>query len=314
MNAPRSHTPTFGIMLAPLPPWKQIVAWAKLVESLGFDKLWFPDHFVNPEDKDMPWTDCWTVLTALAAQTERITIGTLVSSMTLRNPAVLAHMALSADQISEGRFELGVGAAGSKRCHEMTGVPRWDPRERSERYQEFVEILYHMLNNEVTTYQGKYYQIHEALMHPGFIAQPHPVFNIAAHGKKALQLAAIYGDAWNCLGPMNNSTPKQCSDFTAGCCERLCEYTLQAGRNPDLLGRTFLFGWTSDGPFRSMESFYDTIGRYMEAGIRDFCFIYAAGMPLFKDQAVPDEDFLRRIALEAIPRIKKEVSSNMAVV
>jgi alkanesulfonate monooxygenase SsuD/methylene tetrahydromethanopterin reductase-like flavin-dependent oxidoreductase (luciferase family) len=306
MNQKNDTKLTFGIMLGPFPPWKQIVEWAKLVESLGFDKLWLPDHFVNPDDKDMDWLDCWCTLIALATQTENIPIGTLVSSMTLRNPAVLAHMALSADHISGGRFEFGVGAAGTKKCHEMTGVPRLEVRERAERYKEFVEILYHMLNNEVTTYQGKYYNIQEALMHPKFIAKPHPIFNVAAHGPKALRLAAKYGDAWNCLGPMKETTPKQSSDFTHQCYEMLCEFAIQAGREPGHFGRTFLFGWTSDGPFRSMEAFYDTIGRYSEAGINDFCFIYSPGIDFWKDQCINSEHLLRKIALEAIPAIRSK--------
>ena len=131
----------------------------------------------------------------------------------------------------------------------MTGVPRWEPRERSERYKEFVEILYHMLNNEVTTYPGKYYNIQEALMRPKFISKPHPVFNVAAHGPKALRLAATYGDSWNTLGPLEELTPKQSSDFTHQCYERLCEFAGEAGRDPAQFGRTLLFGWTSDGPF-----------------------------------------------------------------
>lgn len=295
---------TFGIMLGPFPPWRQIIEWTKLVESLGFDKLWLPDHFVNPDDKDMDWLDCWSTLTALATQTERITMGTLVSSMTLRNPAILARMALSADHISGGRFELGVGAAGTRKCHEMTGVPRWEPRERSERYKEFVEILNHMMNNEVTTYKGKYYNVQEALMHPKFISKPHPVFNVAAHGPKALRLAAKYGDAWNSLGPLKDMTPKQSSDFTHQCYERLCEFASEAGRDPARFGRTFLFGWTSDGPFRSTEAFYDTIGRYTEAGINDFCFIYSPGIDLWKDQSIASEHLLRKIALDAIPALR----------
>jgi alkanesulfonate monooxygenase SsuD/methylene tetrahydromethanopterin reductase-like flavin-dependent oxidoreductase (luciferase family) len=297
---------TFGIMLGPFPPWKQIVRWAKLVENLGFDKLWLPDHFVNPDDKDMDWLDCWSTLTALATQTEEITIGTLVSSMALRNPAILAHMALAADHISKGRFELGVGAAGTRKCHEMTGVIQWGPHERSERYIEFVEILYHMLNNEVTTYRGKYYNILEALMHPQFITKPHPIFNIAAHGPMALRLAAKYGDAWNTLGPLEEMTPKQSSDHIHQRYLMLCEFACKAGRDPSLFGRTILFGWTSDGPFRSMEAFYDTIGRYSEAGINDFCFIYTPGINLWKDQTIDSEELLQKIALEAIPLIRNQ--------
>lgn len=301
---------TFGIMLGPLPPWEKIVGWAKLVESLGFDKLWLPDHFVNPDDKDMDWFDCWCTLSALATQTEKITLGTLVSSMTLRNPAVLAHMALAVDHISAGRFELGVGAAGTRKCHEMTGVPRWEPKERSARYREFVEILHSMLNNEVTTYAGKFYDIQGAVMHPKFIARPHPVFNVAAHGPKALKLAATYGDAWNTLGPLSEMTPAQSSQEIYRLNQRLCEYASQAGRDPDKLGRTLLFGWTCERPFSSKEAFYDTIGRYAEAGIDDFCFIYTPEVDLWKDQAINDEALLYWLAQEAIPKIRGEVSES----
>jgi alkanesulfonate monooxygenase SsuD/methylene tetrahydromethanopterin reductase-like flavin-dependent oxidoreductase (luciferase family) len=298
---------TFGIMLGPFPPWEKIVNWAKLIESLGFDKLWLPDHYVNPDDKEMGWFDCWCALSALATQTEKITLGTLVSSMTLRNPAVLAHMVLGADHISGGRFEFGVGAAGSRKCHEMTGVPRWEPKERSERYREFVEILHHMLNNEVTTYQGKYYNIQEAVMHPPFIARPHPEFNVAAHGPKALRLAAKYGDAWNTLGALSETTPKESSDEIHRCYEFLRERAYEAGRNPDQFHRTILFGWTCERPCASLEAFYDVIGRYYEAGINDFCFIFGPGIDLWKDQAINNEDLLHKIALEAIPAIRNSI-------
>ncbi len=305
MNDEGNKKVTFGIMLGPFPPWANIVGWAKKVESLGFDKLWLPDHFVNPDDKDMPWFDCWCTLSALATQTNRITIGTLVSSMTLRNPAVLAHMALAIDHISGGRFEFGVGAAGTRKCHEMTGVPRWETKERSERYREFVEILYHMLNNEVTSYDGKYYNIQGAVMRPSFISKPHPVFSIAAHGPKALRLAATYGDAWNTLGPLSEMTPKQSCEEIQRCYQLLQEYASQVGRDPSKFGRTIMFGWTCERPFSSMQAFHDTIGRYAEAGINDFCFIYAPGVKLWKDQSIDNEELLERIALEAIPAIRK---------
>ena len=307
MNKKSNHKLTFGIMLAPIPPWERVIEHARLVESLGFDKLWLPDHFVNPEDKDMDWFDCWSVLTALATQTEKITLGTLVASMTLRNPALLARMALTLDHISWGRLELGVGAAGASNCHKMTGVPRWEPRERSERYKEFVEILDHMLKNEVTTYPGKYYNIQEAIMRPKFVATPRPVFNVAAHGPKALHLAAKYGDAWNSYDPGKDLTPKQSSDIIQQRCEMFCEFAMEAGREPGQIGRTFCFGWTSDGLFCSMDAFYDAIGRYVEAGINDFCFLYAYGIDSWKEQTITTEDLLRRIALEAIPALRNKI-------
>jgi alkanesulfonate monooxygenase SsuD/methylene tetrahydromethanopterin reductase-like flavin-dependent oxidoreductase (luciferase family) len=296
---------TFGIMLGPVPPWGRMIEQAKLVESLGFDKLWLPDHFVNPENKDMDWFECWTVLSALAGCTERITLGTIVSSMTLRNPALLARTAMTVDHISGGRLELGIGAGGVVNCHQMTGVPRWEPRERSERYKEFVEIIDQMLTNEVTTYPGKYYNIQEALMRPKPVSQPRPVFNVAAHGPKALRLAARYGDAWNSYNPGRDLTPQQNSDITHQRCERMSAYAAEAGRDPTQIGRTFCFGWTSDGLFRSMEAFYDTIGRYHQAGINDFCFVYALGIDSWKDQTITTYDLLQEIALQAIPALKE---------
>ncbi len=301
---------TFGIMLAPIPPWATVVQRARLVESLGFDKLWLPDHFVYPEQgrKDIDWFDCWTALTALAVETEEIRIGTLVSSMTLRNPAVLARMAMTVDHISGGRLELGVGAGGAPNCHKMTGVPNWERAERAERYCEFVEIIDHMLLNEVTTYEGKYYDIEGAVLRPRPISRPRPVLNVAAHGEKSLRLAARYGDAWNALSGGKDLTPRQTSDVIRKRFEMFCDFAVEEGRDPTQLGRTFLFGWTSDRPFRSMEAFYDTMGRYIEAGMNDFCFIYPVGVEGWKDQAIESEDLLRRIALEAIPALKTKVA------
>jgi len=296
---------TFGISLGPVPPWRRVVEWARLVESLGFDKLWVPDHFVAPSNKDIDWFECWSVLAALATQTDKITLGMLVASMTLRNPALLARMALTVDHISGGRLELGVGAAGAENCHKMTGIPNWGPRERSERYQEFVEILDHMLKEEVTTYSGKYYDIQEAILRPRSVANPRPVFSVAAHGPKALSLAARYGDAWNSYYPGKDLTPKQSSDIIHQRYKMICELATEAGRDPSQIGRTFIFGWTSDGLFRSMDAFFDAIGRYSEAGINDFCFLYAPGIDSWKDQTITTEDLLQKIALDTIPSIRK---------
>jgi len=298
---------TFGIMLGPHPPWHKIVEQAKSVEILQFDKLWVPDHFVSPNDQETPWFECWTMLAGLAPLTSKISLGTMVSSMTLRNPAMLSRMALTIDHITGGRFELGIGAGGAPFCHAMTGISRWDPRECSERYREFVEIIDQMLKNEVTTYHGKYYDIQGAIMRPRPIAKPRPALSVAAHGPKGLRLAAQYGDAWNSYNPGKNLTPEQSSQVTRQRYERLCDYAREAGRDPAGIGRTFCFGWTSDGLFRSMDAFYDAIGRYREAGIIDFCFLYVPGNDAWKEQAITSYELLERIALETIPALRKDV-------
>jgi alkanesulfonate monooxygenase SsuD/methylene tetrahydromethanopterin reductase-like flavin-dependent oxidoreductase (luciferase family) len=296
---------TFGISLGPLPPWQTMVEQAKLVEALGFDKLWLPDHFVAPTHPEAPWYECWTALSALAPLSHKIMLGTLVASMTLRNPALLARMAMTLDQITDGRFELGVGAAGSAACHSMTGTPNWQRRERTDRYREFVEILNQMLTNEVTTYHGQYHHIEGAIMRPRPVAKPRPTLNVAAHGPRALRLVGKYGDAWNSYNPGKDLTPEQSSSVIRQRGEQISDYAAEAGRDPDQIGRTFLFGWTSDKLFHSMEAFHNTIERYREAGIHDFCFVYAPGLDFWKEKAITTSEMLQQIALEAIPRLRQ---------
>jgi alkanesulfonate monooxygenase SsuD/methylene tetrahydromethanopterin reductase-like flavin-dependent oxidoreductase (luciferase family) len=298
---------TFGILLGPTTPWKRMEQEAHLVESLGFDKLLLPDHFVNPEDPTMDWLECWTTLAALSYCTEKITLGTLVSSMTLRNPAVLARTALSMDHISNGRLELGVGAGGIPNCHQMAGIPHWNQRERSERYKEFIEIIDSMLCNDLTTYEGKYFKIKDAIMRPAPLSKPRPVLSVAAHGPQALRLAARYGDSWNTLSPGNDMKPKQHSDKTRERCEIMSEHAVSLGRDPNKIGRTMLFGWTSDRLYESIEAFNDTIGRYQEAGIDDFCFIYSLGNEAWTGQAITTEDQMQWVSQQAIPGLKSMV-------
>ena len=107
--------------------------------------------------------------------------------------------------------------------------------------------------------------------------------------------------------PGDGLTPRQNSEVIRQSCEMLCDFAREYGRDPDRIGRTFLYGWTSDNLFCSMAAFEDTIRRYAEAGIRDFCFIYAYGLDPFKDNAITSEDLLKRIALEAIPAIKEKL-------
>lgn len=92
----KKNSVTFGIMPGPIVPWPQFVEWAKLIEELGFDKIWVPDHFINPEDISSDWFECWTALAGLVALTKTITLGSLVASMTLRHPVVLERVALEA--------------------------------------------------------------------------------------------------------------------------------------------------------------------------------------------------------------------------
>jgi alkanesulfonate monooxygenase SsuD/methylene tetrahydromethanopterin reductase-like flavin-dependent oxidoreductase (luciferase family) len=139
----------------------------RLIETLGFDSVWVGDHFVNPHLIGEDWFDGWTLLAALAVQTRTIRIGTLVTNIIYRNPALIAKQALTIDHISHGRLELGIGATSQgDPSHHMTGVEVWETGERVQRFHEVIEIVDSMLRNEITTYQGCFYSVKEAHMKP----------------------------------------------------------------------------------------------------------------------------------------------------
>ena len=297
----------FGIVLAPSYHWTELLDQALEVEKLGFDYLWIPDHFVNPHNSSANWFEGWSLLAALAARTKRLRIGTLVSSMTLRNPALLVRQAITLDHISQGRMELGVGSAGTSYCHTMTGIPQWSKGERSARYREWIEIIAQMLVQEETTYNGTYFQIEEAVIRPKAVQQPSVPLHIAAHGPKSLRLAARFGDGWNSFYPGVELTPKDASTTVAGWVNRLEDEAAAAGRDPHLVRRLFRFGWTTDKPFASSEAFNDAVGRYFEAGIREFAFFYLPGFDLWEHQCISTPEWLEKVSGEVIPKLRKQM-------
>jgi alkanesulfonate monooxygenase SsuD/methylene tetrahydromethanopterin reductase-like flavin-dependent oxidoreductase (luciferase family) len=112
----------FGVLILQNLPYLTLVDWWQQVEVLGFDSLWVADHFVEPRRPKDIWFDGWTLLAAMATHTSGIRIGTLVTSITLRNPAVVAKEAMTIDHISGGRLQLGIGAGRTPLDHSMTGT------------------------------------------------------------------------------------------------------------------------------------------------------------------------------------------------
>lgn len=192
-----SHKLRFGIAFLPDTPWDEFVRRFQYIEELGFDIVGFGDHFAHFFFPNRIWFEAWTLLSAIATQTSKIRIGTLVTPFAWRNPAFLARQALTVDHISNGRLELGLGSGvRSDRSYEMTGIPNWGPRERVARLREYVEIVDRLLSNKVTNYEGRYYKIKEAEMSPRPVQKPRPPITIAAEGPGMLKLAARYADTW----------------------------------------------------------------------------------------------------------------------
>ncbi len=292
----------FGIATLQNQPWNKLMEDWHLIEALGFDSAWIADHYVNPHSINDNWYDGWTVLAGLATQTKSIRIGTLVTNIIYRNPAVIAKQAMTIDHISNGRLLLGIGATSKgDPSHQMTGIEVWDNRERVKRFQEIVEIVDGMLRERVTSYHGKYYSITQALNNPAPIQKPRPPLVIASIGESTLKIAARYADIWNTYAGWN-LTPQQTTDFLVQRNAMLDEMCTQLGRDPGQIIRSLMVGLTQDTPFASIDAFQDYVGRMSEAGMTEFIFFLDL-IGGAKGKFV-DREMMERIATQAIPDIK----------
>jgi alkanesulfonate monooxygenase SsuD/methylene tetrahydromethanopterin reductase-like flavin-dependent oxidoreductase (luciferase family) len=243
----------------------------KLVEDAGFHSLWVWDHLMAYPKMGV-LLEAWTTLAAMAASTSRIRIGTLVTNITYRNPAVLAKQAITVDHLSGGRLELGLGAAGTRPQDALVaGVGEWPAPERVERFAEFVEMV-SRLTSGAGSYQGRYYRS------KGFERGPWPVqdrlpLTIAAHGSKTLRVAARYADTWNVSSGFGRRIEDLLGFLRRGN-ERLDELAMEAGRGPGDIRRSLLVGTSGLDWWRSRYALEDFVGRVEEAGTSDLIFAY----------------------------------------
>jgi alkanesulfonate monooxygenase SsuD/methylene tetrahydromethanopterin reductase-like flavin-dependent oxidoreductase (luciferase family) len=297
-----NHPLRFGIITLQDLPWPTLVEHWKRIESLGYDSVWVADHFVNSQNIEDNWFDGWTLLAALATQTSTIHIGTLVTNIIFRNPALIARQAQTLDHISNGRLVLGIGATSERDpSHRMTGIENWSTAERVQRFREVVEIVDTLLSQETTTYQGRFYQVTDAWMRPPTIQKPRPPLTIAAAGPSTLKIAAQFANTWNTYGAFGLSSQETLS-ITRQRSEMLDEYCAKIGRDPGEITRSFLVGITADTPFASLDAFYDYIGRFHEIGISEFIFYY--DYPAMPSDKCMNHEMLERIATQAIPAIR----------
>jgi len=180
----------FGVM-ARLSPYDQMAKDAMLLERLGFDSIWVPDHLVLEGFKDF-CPEAWSVLSALATCTRRVTLGTSVTDPYRRHPAVLAQIVATLDLISGGRAILGLGA-GEAMNTDPYGIPR---DRRITRMRETVEILRKLWTGEIIDYDGKAFKISQAFIQVTPVQKPAPPIYLAANSPKTRHLVGMYGDGW----------------------------------------------------------------------------------------------------------------------
>jgi alkanesulfonate monooxygenase SsuD/methylene tetrahydromethanopterin reductase-like flavin-dependent oxidoreductase (luciferase family) len=170
-----------------------------IVERLGYDSVWFYDHFYSPGTPDVPSFEAWTLVSALAAVTDKIRFGHLVLCNPFRDPALLAHMALTLDAISAGRLELGIGTGSQPREFEEYGFPYASFRDRAEQLDEALQVIKLLFTQTRSNFSGKYYTLKDAPSSLRPVQLPHPPITIGGGGEKfTLPLVARHADVWNC--------------------------------------------------------------------------------------------------------------------
>ncbi|MEE6295781.1 LLM class flavin-dependent oxidoreductase [Georgenia wangjunii] len=190
-----------GITILPQARWRDAAPLWRRAEELGFDHAWTYDHLAWRSLVDEPWFATVPTLTAAATVTERIALGTWVASPNFRHPVPFAKELMSLDDVSHGRFVLGVGAGGLGVDARVLGDEPLPPRARVERLAEFLELLDLLLTQDSTTWSGSYYSAVEARMIPGCVQRPRLPFVVAANGPRTMALAARHGQGWATTGP-----------------------------------------------------------------------------------------------------------------
>jgi F420-dependent oxidoreductase-like protein len=211
--------------------WEQWVLLARACEANGFEGLFRSDHYLSFR-RPTEWgvTDAWSTITALSATTERIRLGTLVSPIGFRHPAQLAKVVVTADHISGGRVELGLGAGWLEAEHLAFGFPFPSTRERYDAFAEYVELVHRLWDKSESkvTFQGNHYRLDDCAAMPKGVQDPHPPLIIGGSAEpRGAALAARWADEYN----LYFLTPEQ----IAGKRSRLFAACEAIGRDPATL-------------------------------------------------------------------------------
>jgi probable F420-dependent oxidoreductase len=265
-------------------------------EATGWYGVWLADHYMPNTGDTTPVRgdvyECWALLPALAAVTERVRIGTLVSPTSVHHPALLAKRAATIDQLSGGRFVLGLGAGWQLNEHHAYGIDLEPPGKRVSRFEEAIAIVRSMLADDTTTFAGEFYDFTDAPADPKPVQAPLPLL-VGTRGPRMLRITARHANEWNTWHLPDLADRAQA---LAEACEK-------TGRDPatmwrsvnaliDLGGSTPPSGRTIGG---SAQQLIDQLGQCSDLGFDEFI--------------VPDANLGASVAERAdqLARIKAEV-------
>jgi alkanesulfonate monooxygenase SsuD/methylene tetrahydromethanopterin reductase-like flavin-dependent oxidoreductase (luciferase family) len=262
-----------GIVILPQDPWSIARRKWQSAEGLGFDHAWTYDHLSWRSLADEPWNATLPTLTAAAVVTESIRLGTFVSSPNFRHPVPFAKEIATVDDISGGRFLLGVGSGGTGFDAFVLGQPEYTPRERHARFVEFVTLLDELLRHEGDrdrgiTFDGEWYSAVDARMVGIPVQQPRVPFVLAANGPRGLALVADQGQGWVTTGK-DGATGAEWWSAVATLVGRLDDAAEKAGRDPASIDRYLSLDSGGQFSLESVGAFDDMVGRAAQLGFTD---------------------------------------------
>ncbi len=252
----------------------EVQAQARKAEEIGLDSFWVADHLLirRTENVDIDEGGCWeafTFLAALAASTARITLGPLVAATSFRNPTLLAKMADSLDEISGGRFILGIGAGWHKPEYDAFGYP-YD--HRVSRFEEAVRIVAPLLREGRVDFAGVYYSARDCVLRPRGPTAGGPKIWIGGRQPRMLELTARYADAWNTVWHKDAAgVTKAYAAFTEAC-ERVGRNPMEVELTAGTLARVLLPGEELTEDWQGFAGSADEVATHLQefadAGVR----------------------------------------------
>lgn len=271
----------FGVLSFSIAPYERLAESWRRYEAMGFDEAWIAD--------DISWRgyadfESWSLLGALALETHRLRLGTLVTTIRFRHPAFLAAQVLTVDSLSGGRAAVAIGA-GEPYQNRTIGSAVWATREAMKRLSEQANVLDTLLRGEPLDHPGPFYPTH-VQDPPQPVSRPRPPLIVAAHGTSGIRAAARHADAWNCMGGQpygggpNQSgqhggrTLRQAQVETRRLMELVDQACFDEGRDPATLDRMILAYLPKPDPFSSLNAFDEYVGSYEQIGIGGITFYW----------------------------------------
>lgn len=264
------------------PRWKKLVAAA---EEAGFATLYRSDHLTPPAPPDLDALEAMVSLTYVATHTQRIQFGPLVAPISFRDPVQLARQAAAIDDLSSGRFILGLGGGWQEREHAKFGYQLGDPATRMDRMEEGVEVITKLLHsNEPVSFNGRYFQLHDALLLPRPQRPGGPRILIGGNGpKRTLPMVARYADIWNAAFLSIDAFRERSA--------LLDSLLAKEGRQPQSVRRTL---FAQDSLTDEPQAVIEHIRAYEQAGVEELVLWW---------HNFDDADGLRRAGERIIPQL-----------